>query len=187
MFVSVFDSSAEGHTSALYQLVPALGGVLYRGYRRMFDVLRTGSTCCRLTYKEAAVGGTDSKPEHETSIGDPAVLPTLFAALGLDVIIELTKRCTNYSFDYAGYRMLATVVTVPELEGTWLEVETQVAGAGDVPAALDAIRALLGELGIAPDDLDSRTYTGLVADARRSRDSGHDRKFVQGLPGSDGA
>lgn len=43
MFVSVFDGAAEGHSAALYQLVPATGCVLYRGYRRMFEALRVGA------------------------------------------------------------------------------------------------------------------------------------------------
>lgn len=40
MFVSVFDTSTEGHAGSLYQLVPAPRCVLYRGYRRMFEALR---------------------------------------------------------------------------------------------------------------------------------------------------
>jgi adenylate cyclase class 2 len=121
---------------------------------------------CRVTYKEAAVAGTTSKPEHETSVGDPAVFGTLFAGLGLAVLVELTKHCVNYAFDAYGYRMLATVVTVPELAGAFLEVETQVDAPGDVPAALAAIRRLLAELDIGANDLDTSDYTDLVLRAR---------------------
>jgi adenylate cyclase class 2 len=99
-------------------------------------------------------------------VGDPAVFAALFRALGLQVLVELTKHCANYSFDHAGYRMLATVVTVPELADTFVEVETQVSAADDVPPALEAIRGLLAELGIGADDLDTRDYTDMVAGAR---------------------
>ncbi len=43
VFVSVFDTANEGHEAAMYQLVPAPAGVLYRGYRRMFEALRSGA------------------------------------------------------------------------------------------------------------------------------------------------
>jgi adenylate cyclase class 2 len=132
---------------------------------------RGGSRTCLLTYKEAAVPGTTSKPEHETPVGDPAVFAALFAGLGLGVLVELTKHCTNYRFPHAGYPMLATVVTVPELAGTFVEVETQVPAAAEVSAALDTIRDLLTELGITEADLDTRDYTDMVQQAR----AGHAR------------
>jgi adenylate cyclase, class 2 len=127
---------------------------------------RGGSRTCLLTYKEAAVPGTTSKPEHETGVDDPAVFATLFAGLGLGVLVELTKHCTNYRFHHAGHPMLATVVTVPELAGTFVEVETQVPDAAEVPAALDTIADLLADLGITEADLDSRDYTDMVQQAR---------------------
>lgn len=61
--------------------------------------------------------------------------------------------------------MLATLVRVPEIDGTFLEVETLVPEA-DLMAALDSIRAVLAGLGIGPEDLTRETYTGAVA-ARR--------------------
>jgi len=125
-----------------------------------------GSRTCLLTYKEAAVPGTTSKPEHETEVGDPAVFATVFAGLGLGVLVGLTKHCTNYRFQHAGRLMLATVVTVPELAGTFVEIETQVPTTAEVPAALDTIRSLLAELGITEADLDTRDYTDMVQQAR---------------------
>jgi len=127
---------------------------------------REGLRHCRLTYKEAAVPGTSSKPEHETSVGDPAVFATLFRGLGLQVLVELTKHCANYRLDHGGYRMLATVVSVPELADTFVEVETQVPAPGDVPPALQAIQGLLAEWGIGASDLNSRDYTDMIQEAR---------------------
>jgi adenylate cyclase class 2 len=133
---------------------------------RLRVVDREGLRTCWLTYKEAAVPGTGSKPEHETSVADRSVLATLFAGLGLTVLVELTKHCTNYRFDRAARSVLATVVTVPELAGTFIEVETQVPTAAEVPAALGTLRDLLAELGIGEADLDGRDYTDLVIRAR---------------------
>jgi adenylate cyclase, class 2 len=133
-----------------------------------------------LTYKEPAVAGTASKPEHETTVAGPAVLATLFAGLGLQVLVELTKHCTNYRLQHAGRAMLASVVTVPELPDTFVEVETLVPTAGEVPAALAAVRALLAEVGIGVADLDTRAYTDMVAAARAAgRAAGSGRSGAQ--------
>lgn len=58
--------------------------------------------------------------------------------------------------------MLATVVTVPEIDGTFLEVETLIDDAGDVPAALEAVRAVMAEVGVAPVDFTTDLYTEAV-------------------------
>jgi len=61
--------------------------------------------------------------------------------------------------------MLATVVTVPEIDGTFIELETLTDEAG-LAAALGDIRAVLRELGIAEDDLTTEQYTDSVMRAR---------------------
>jgi adenylate cyclase class 2 len=40
--------------------------------------------------------------------------------------IGFEKRCQNYEFEAQGRRMLASVVRVPEIDGTSFEVETLV-------------------------------------------------------------
>jgi adenylate cyclase class 2 len=121
---------------------------------------------CLLTFKQSAIPGTDSRPEHETSVADGGVIQALFAALGLRVWHRLTKRCRNYRFERDGYQLLASVVTLPELTGCWLELESLVAGSEQLTGALYVIGALLAELGISSADLDRRTYTGMVTEAR---------------------
>jgi adenylate cyclase, class 2 len=61
--------------------------------------------------------------------------------------------------------MLATVVTVPEIDGVFIELETQ-ADEADLAAALGDVRAVLGELGIAEDDLTTELYTDAVLRTR---------------------
>jgi adenylate cyclase class 2 len=67
--------------------------------------------------------------------------------------------------------MLATLVTVPELEGTFLEVETMTGDEDDLDAALSDIRAVLGQLGITEADLTTELYTDAVMRHRPETDS----------------
>ncbi|MGA4839085.1 class IV adenylate cyclase [Streptomyces sp. G45] len=119
-----------------------------------------------LTYKGAAVDDeSGSKPEYETRVEDADQAHAILRGLGHVVLIAFEKRCRNYAFEVSGRRMLATLVRVPEIEGTFLEVETLVEES-EVAAALDDVRAVLAELGIGQEDLTRETYTGAVA-ARR--------------------
>ncbi len=58
-----------------------------------------------LTFKEAAVDAVSgSKPEHESQVSDPAAVGVLLTALGLEVVVEFEKHCTNYRFRSRGTR-----------------------------------------------------------------------------------
>jgi adenylate cyclase, class 2 len=119
-----------------------------------------------LTYKEPAVDtATDSRPEHETTVGDADVADVVFAALGMEHLVAFRKHCANYRFIARGRDMLATVVTVPELDGVFLEVETQTEEP-QLDQALSDIRGVLLELGVAREDLTIETYTEAVRQAR---------------------
>ncbi|MGW2044626.1 class IV adenylate cyclase [Streptomyces sp. NPDC001858] len=134
---------------------------------RVRTVHGADSTRTVLTFKDAAVDeASGSKPEHETAVADADAAHAILRGLGHVEVIAFEKRCRNYDFTARGRQMLATLVRVPELNGTFLEVETLVAE-DDVTAALDDIRAVLADLGIGPDDLTRETYTGAVA-AQRS-------------------
>ncbi|AEW94522.1 MULTISPECIES: class IV adenylate cyclase [Streptomycetaceae] len=120
-----------------------------------------------LTYKEPRVDdASGSKPEHETEVSNPAAVHAMFRALGYEPRIAFEKHCRNYRFTAAGREMLATLVRVPELDGTFLEVETQ-ADPDDLDAALTAVRAILTDLGITDQDLTTQQYTDAVAAQRR--------------------
>jgi adenylate cyclase, class 2 len=128
--------------------------------------LRTVQTGSRqrslLTYKEPAVdAASGSKPEHETEVASPETVDVLLLGVGLEHLVSFEKHCTNYCFLAEGRDLLATVVTVPELDGTFLELETM-ADPADTEAALTAIRAVLPRLGIVGDDLTTEQYTDAV-------------------------
>jgi adenylate cyclase class 2 len=119
-----------------------------------------------LTYKEpAADSASGSKPEHETKVADAAVVDEILRALGLEHLVAFEKHCANYRFTARGRDMLATVVTVPEIDGTFVELETLTDEAG-LADALGDVRAVLNELGIAEDDLTTERYTDAVMRAR---------------------
>lgn len=120
-----------------------------------------------LTFKGAAVDeASGSKPEHETRVEDSEAAHAILRGLGYVPFIVFDKRCRNYDFEARGRQMLATLVRVPEIDGTFLEIET-IVDEDDVSSALDDIRAVLAELGIGSEELTRELYTDAVAAQRR--------------------
>jgi adenylate cyclase, class 2 len=88
--------------------------------------------------------------------------------LGLEHLVTFEKHCTNYRFTAMGRDMLATMVTVPGIDGVFIELETLADEAG-LSAALGDVWTILGELGIAEEDLTTELYTDAVLRARTRR------------------
>ncbi|CBG71951.1 putative adenylate cyclase [Streptomyces scabiei 87.22] len=127
----------------------------------------TGERRALLTFKAAAVDEeSGSKPEYGTRVEDAQVAHAILRRLGYVPAIVFEKHCRSHSFEAYGRRMLATLVRVPELDGTFLEVESLVREEDEVAGALDGIRAVLRDLGIAPGDLTRESYTAAVAAVR---------------------
>jgi adenylate cyclase class 2 len=121
-----------------------------------------------VTYKDAAVdAASGSKPEYEIEVSDPAAAREMLGRLGFIELIAFEKHCADFAFEANGYRMQATLVTVSQVDGTFLEVETLVAEDG-LLSALRAVRALVSDLGVSEADLTTELYTDLVAAARSS-------------------
>lgn len=120
-----------------------------------------------LTYKSARVDeASGSKPEAETRVDDADAAHEIVRGLGFVPRIAFEKRCRNYSFEQDGRKLLATLVRVPEIDGTFLEVETVATAESDLATALAVVRSVLGELGIDGADLTTEQYTDAVAAAR---------------------
>lgn len=94
----------------------------------------------------------------------------MLRGLGYVPAIAFQKQCRNYEFTTRGRSMLATLVQVPEVEGTFLEVETMVPEEKELSSALDDVRSVMSELGIDGDDFTTELYTDAVV-ARRQRGS----------------
>jgi adenylate cyclase class 2 len=134
------------------------------GYELRIRTVTTGADRRTVvTYKEPPVDAASrSKPEHETSADDPAVMATIFTALGLVELIAFEKHCDNYRFTADGRDMLATVVTIPELDGqTFIELETM-AERDDLHDALIAVRGVLDAVGVSEADAVEQSYTDMV-------------------------
>jgi adenylate cyclase class 2 len=139
------------------------------GYELRIRTITTGEdTRVVVTYKEPpADKASRSKPEHETTVADAAVMRTILTGLGLVELIALEKWCDNYRFTAAGWDILASVVTIPELGGrTFIEVET-IADDDTMLDALAAIRDVLDDLGVTESDAVTESYTDMVARARQ--------------------
>ncbi|WP_049653653.1 class IV adenylate cyclase [Kitasatospora sp. MY 5-36] len=124
-------------------------------------------TVTLLTYKGARVDeASGSKWEAETRVEDAEAVHEIIRGLGFTPRIRFEKRCRNHAFERDGRRFLATLVRVPELDATFIEVETAAAAEDGLAAALDTVRAVLADLGIGDDDLTTELYTDAVAAAR---------------------
>ncbi|MCP2310967.1 class IV adenylate cyclase [Kitasatospora paracochleata] len=137
---------------------------------RIRTVHGAGGTRTVLTYKGARVdAASGSKPEYETGVEDGDAAHAILRGLGHVPRIAFEKRCSSYAFTVDGRRLLATLVRVPEIDGTFLEVETMAKDEGDLPGALAVVRGVLADLGVAVDDLTTELYTDAVAAARGPR------------------
>ena len=126
-----------------------------------------------LTYKGVVLDqASGSKTEAETAVEDRNAAEALLSGLGYTPTIAFVKRCENYQLTtMTGRPVLATLVTVPELDGTYLEIETMADGETDMRAALDELRVVLLDLGISPGALTTEQYTDAVKAARRASES----------------
>lgn len=135
---------------------------------RVRTVHGEGGTRTVLTYKGARVDAeSGSKPEHESGVEDAQAVHGMLIGLGYVQAVAFEKRCRNYTFEARGRQMLATLVRVPEVDGTFLELETLVEEQ-DVLPALDDVREVLAELGIGTEDLTREQYTDAVKSRRES-------------------
>ncbi|MDH6121414.1 class IV adenylate cyclase [Kitasatospora sp. GAS204B] len=144
-------------------------GSLMRADRelRIRTVHSDSDTHTVLTYKGARVDdASGSKPEHETRVDDEAAAHAIVRGLGFVSRIAFEKRCRNYTSTRHGRELLATLVRVPEIDGTFLELETMAGDERDLVPALTVVRAALQDLGIGDDDLTTELYTDAVAAAR---------------------
>ncbi|MBF6215173.1 class IV adenylate cyclase [Nocardia puris] len=123
-----------------------------------------------LTFKDPAVDeATGSKPELETLVTDRDAIHEIIIRLGYQPALSFTKHCENFELTASGRRMLATIAEVPEIDGTFLELETQ-AEETDLPQAFAELRAILTELGVTPEELTTALYTDAVRQARQRSD-----------------
>ncbi|GAA1979036.1 hypothetical protein GCM10009799_00230 [Nocardiopsis rhodophaea] len=134
---------------------------------RVRVVERDGGRRVLLTYKAPPVDeASESKPEYETQAESPEALDAILRGLGFEHLVSLVKHCANFTFTVGARECTATLVTVPELDGTFLEVET-IVGDDELQDGLATVRRVLGDLGIGDADLTTEQYTEAVMAIRR--------------------
>lgn len=119
------------------------------------------------TFKGALLDAA-STPEWETEVTDPKAADAILTGLGMIHLIAYTKWCENFRFTAHRHQIVATMVTVPEIEGTFLEVETLIPDGADRDDALKAIYGVLADLSLSEADLEPTFYIDLVV-AHRQR------------------
>jgi adenylate cyclase, class 2 len=132
---------------------------------RVRTITENGAATTIVTLKGPAVDDRGSKPEHETTVADPGVLHTIFTTVGLTPLIAYEKQCENYGFEAEGRRLLATIATVPDLDETFLELETMTP-ADELESAMELLHEVLGSLGVTTEELDNKSYIARVRTAR---------------------
>lgn len=133
---------------------------------RLRTIITPINTINLLTYKQPPSDtASGSKPEHETAIGDPDAVSVLLRDLRMVELVSLTKHCQNFRFEYDGRQVLCTLVTVPELDGIFLEVETQ-SEENDLDSSLVVVKSILGSMDLL-GSLVTDAYTDSVMQVRR--------------------
>lgn len=132
---------------------------------RLRQVETSADVRCLWTFKAAMLDDA-STPEYETTVADADAAHSILTGLGLQPVIKYTKQCENFRFDHAGRAILATVVTIPEIAGVFLEVETVVTDKADADEARLAVESVLAGLAVSSHDLDPTYYIDLVRETR---------------------
>jgi adenylate cyclase, class 2 len=134
---------------------------------RVREVQGHKETRALLTFKDEVVDiATQSKQEHETQIANADEFIRIMQAIGFNLDINFTKICTNWRLLRERYEILVTLVTVPELSGHYLELETLVKEKTEIESAIEVLRLLANSLGLDRSDETTATYTESVRNAR---------------------
>ncbi|CCQ34779.1 Adenylate cyclase protein [Halorhabdus tiamatea SARL4B] len=119
-----------------------------------------GDTTAKITYKGPKIDATSkTREEHETTVADGETADAIFRGLGFEPVATVEKE----RHQYALREFTVTLDDVADL-GAFLEVETDVETEADIEAAREAATALLGDLGLDPEDQIRTSYLGLLLD-----------------------
>ena len=123
--------------------------------------LRTSGERTVLTYKGPKVdAASKTRREVETAVDDGGAAEGILEAVGFSP--AATVRKTRARYDFEGYRVSLDAV---DGLGTFVEVETT-GDAEELEALRAGATAVLGRLGLDPDDQVRASYLELLADAQ---------------------
>jgi adenylate cyclase class 2 len=170
-----FDAKSPAQTESYLDTYLTQGKLVHGGSEREFrirTIRRADGVRNVLTFKDKVVdAGTLSKREFEIEIGEADEATRLFQAMGFEPDIQLHKECVNWKFQHNTLQILASLVTVPELKGHFLELEAIVSDESQVSATIKDLRHLAESAGLSRQDETTTSYTGSVRLARSSTNS----------------
>ena len=127
----------------------------------------SGKTTHWLTLKEAPFDQkTRSKPEFETKITDFEATKVIFEKLGYELVISYAKHCRFYYARFKNLNLEISVVQLPELSDTFIEIEAQTENLEETDAYFDVLYDFLKEIGMSENDLTTLQYQDLVKESR---------------------
>ena len=128
----------------------------------------SGKTTNWLTLKEAPFDQkTRSKPEFETEISNFNETKAIVEGLGYTLKIRYTKNCLFYYATYKNVELEISVVELPELTETFIEIETQTEELNQTDALFKVLYNFLDELGMNENDLTTTQYQDAMRESRR--------------------
>ena len=128
-----------------------------------------GSNKVLLTYKDPPFDdASKSKPEIEVNVSDQKKIVEILLNLGFKIDIQFQKICTIYNFNWNQYDIELTVARVPELNASFVEIETMVSNKNNTAEAFEVLHSLLSHLKIPLSDITNEYYTDAVRNSRHS-------------------
>ncbi|WP_416440716.1 class IV adenylate cyclase [Leeuwenhoekiella sp. A16] len=120
-----------------------------------------------LTFKDSPFDEkSKSKPEFETEIADFNTGIAIFQKLGYSISMRYTKECLIYNLTYQDIKLEVSIVKLPELENTFIEVETQTETEKDIKSRFKILHEFLNQIGIAQIDITSQYYVDAIKEKR---------------------
>tara|TARA_R110002020_G_scaffold363637_2_gene575923 strand:- start:1666 stop:2232 length:567 start_codon:yes stop_codon:yes gene_type:complete len=102
-----------------------------------------------LTYKDPPFDSfSRSKPEFETEIADLENGIAILEKLGYTISTEYEKHCKLFQVDYKNLHIEVTLATIPKLNQTFIEVESQTNQSTDTEQIFKILKNLLLDLGV---------------------------------------
>ncbi len=121
-----------------------------------------------LTYKGSPVDNlSKSKLEIEVKVESVDRMQLILGELGYHPTLGYRKSCVNYSLEFSGKNIAATVVVLPEIQRHFLEIETQVNSMEQFGEAMNVLKQLLEACGVEESSLNAEYYTDMI---RKYRD-----------------
>jgi len=125
-----------------------------------------------LTYKNEIIEKeSGSKNEFEVFIDNSDDAMNLLKAMGFNIEISFTKKCTNWLLPkiFNSNNMLVSYVKVPEINGAFLEIEITIDEEDEIENTLEKIKEFAKQLGLKDDDIEKGLYTDAVRDYYREK------------------